>query len=109
MPMTNTELFKHRLKNVGPIIISGLLFGASLAAFMLMAVSDKFTKLFVAAGVIACIIWWIGSTIYWNVKIQKAEEARKAYEESERKRRASLPVSVAPRRSTQVLFDYDKH
>lgn len=108
MPMTKLELFKHRLKNVARDVAFGSLFGAAVLAMLLMMVSHEFTKFFVGVGVIASIIWWIGSTIYWNRKIRNSDEARKTFEENERSRRESFPVSVTYRRSTEVLFDYDK-
>lgn len=109
MPMTKLELFKHRLKNVARDVAFGSLFGAAVLAMLLMMVSHEFTKFFVGVGVIASIIWWIGSTIYWDIKLRKAKESRRIDAENQRKRWEAIEASVVVRsRTHQVLFDYDK-
>lgn len=110
MPYTTLEIIKHRLKNVGPMLVGGLLLGVFFFALALMAISHEFTKCFVAFGVVAGFVWWIVDAIYRNLKIQKAEEARRIDAENQRKHWEAVEASVVVRpRSTQVLFDYEKH
>ena len=110
MPMSTLELVKYKLKNVGPMLVGGLLLGVFFVAFGLMAVSHEFTKWFVGVGLFAGIVWWICDRIYWNAKIRKAEEGQRIDAENQRKRREAAEASViVVRPRPKVPFDYDQH